>query len=130
MLAIVAIAGPTLATAQDFEGPARERPLPDDQLLEFMDAAGQAMALARRCPDAFDADDASIVALAHRWGRSVSASPGYDIRLSLTALSLEAERAQAIAELDCADAATTRYIDSFQPFIDAAPATVRRSEIR
>jgi len=119
-----------VASAQDYSGAPRERPLPDDQLLDFMDAADQGAALARRCPDAFSQADAATLALAQRWGRSVSQLPAYDVRLALTALSVGAERAQAVAAIDCAAASTATYADSFRGFIDAAPQTVRRSEIR
>ena len=74
--------------------------------------------------------DAATRALAQRWGRSVSQFPAYDARLALTALSGDAERAQAIERGDCAAPSTASYADSFRGFIDAAPSIVRRSEIR
>lgn len=118
------------AAAQDFSGPARDRPLPDDQLLEFMDAAGQGAALARRCPELFSERDAATLALAQRWGRAVSRFAAYDVRLALTAVSVDAERARAIAKVDCAATSTDAYAASFRGFIDAAPSTIRRSELR
>ena len=118
------------ATAFAFDGPPREKPLDDPALLEFTDAATQAAALARACPDLLSQEEREVADIALRWARAVSKLPAYDVRLSLTALAMGGDRAAAIAKMDCASPDAAGFAQSFEPFLSAAPDTVRTSEIR
>lgn len=132
-MAAFALAGPVFAlglgAALAFEGPAREKPLSDPDLLDFTQEAVQAEHLSRKCPDLFTSEEVETAELALRWARAVARLPSYDIRLSLAATAIGAERGEAIAAMNCADPGVAALAEGVKIFIADAPNTVRTSEM-
>lgn len=131
-LRLVAIGFLALAAgpAHAFDGPPRAQPLAAEALLDFLNSARQADAIARACPALFTQDDRDRADIALRWAQAVSQLPAYDVRLSLMAVTMGAEERAAIADMTCDGPGARDAAESFHHFLSSIGETVRNSEIR
>lgn len=110
-------------------GTAREKPMDEMALMDFLDTTVHARALAEYCQP-FDRKHQGLLYLAYRWGRSVAISSAYSPELMLVAIQARSDYARRLKGIDCAAEKTKDLADSFLPFLDNVPEVVRLSEIR
>ena len=129
-LAAILLATTASVSVAQMDGPRRDKPMEDLDLLAFLDAAAYATALNRHCPNAFSSDDSDLIRLAYRWGRAVGTSDAYPTQLYLTAIQQAAQHSEAITSVDCAAPETAALVESFAGFMTQVADTVRLSEMQ
>lgn len=109
---------------------AREKPLSELELMDFLDRIAHAQVLDRECPELFSDVEKNALYLAYRWARSVASSDAYRPQILLVNIQAKSAYARELKGLDCGAKETREVADSFNHFLAEAQEKVRFSEIQ
>jgi len=113
----------------NYQDAAREKPLSELELMDFLDRTAHAQILDRKCPDLFSEEQKNALYLGYRWAKSVASSDAYRPQILLVNIQSKAAYAKALKDIDCTDPATLEAVGSFEAFLKDAQKKVRFSEI-